>query len=110
MLRSGDVERAMNLAGYSHGRHEDQAQRVRDFRKIVRGNNFMTPRVAGMYRLKAKPYAIVEISLGEFMGRDMIGLTVVDCAKGENCFDHNACVNTLDEMTAEIAKLETAFS
>lgn len=110
MLRSHDIETEMNARGYSHGRHADQAQRVSDFRKIVRGANFMTPRTAGMYRLRAKPYVIVEISLGEFMSRDMIGITVVDCAKGENCFDLSTCVNTLDELMLEIAKLEKAFA
>jgi hypothetical protein len=112
-IRSGDVERAMNEIGYSHGRHEDQAQRVRDFRQIVTGRNFMTPRVAGLYRLKNKPYVIVEISLGDGLldrSNTMIGITVVDRAKWENCYDLSTCVDSLDAMKSTIASLERHFS
>jgi len=110
---SGDVEQALNAIGYSHGRHEDQAQRVRDFSKVVTGTNFMTPRRAGLYRLKAKPYVIVEIALGDGLFRDsgtMIGVTVADCAKGENCHDLNGALSTLEELQEKFAELERAFA
>jgi hypothetical protein len=110
MLASHHIETAMNALGYSHGRHEDQAQRVRDFGKVVKGNNFMTPRRLGLYRLKSKPYVIVEITTGEFLGKDLIGVTVADCATGENCFDENACLHSVDELPAIIAKLEVKFA
>lgn len=110
-LRSGDIERVLNRVGYSHGRHEDQAQRVRDFGKIVRGTNFLTPRRAGLYRLKAKPYVIVEVALGEGLdGGPMIGVTVADCAKQENCYDLSGAVFSLEELTAKFADLERGFS
>ena len=110
MLNRHEVARALTLAGYSAGIGEAQAQRQRDFGNVVRGSNFITPHTVGHYRLKAKPYVIIEVALGEFMGSDMIGLTVADCAKRENCYDHNGSVNTLDEMVAHLAKLESAFS
>jgi len=112
-LFSGDIERALNDVGYSHGRHEGQAQRVRDFGKVVTGTNFMTPRRAGLYRLKAKPYVIVEVALGDGLGRDpdtIIGVTVADCAKRENCFDHSGAVFTVGELQEKFAELERAFA
>jgi len=112
-IRSGDVERAMNAIGYSHGRHKDQQGRINGFRKIVKGSNFCTPRVAGLYRLKAKPYVIVEVSLGDgiFNQEDtMIGFTVVDTAKAENCHDLSDCVHSLDEMQDKFRSLEKHFS
>lgn len=113
ILRSGDVERAMNAIGYSHGRHEDQANRARDFGKIVKGVNLITPRRAGLYRLKAKPYVIVEISLGDPIFRgdgSLIGCTVADCATGENLYDKSRAVHSLDEMQDFMRELERDFS
>lgn len=110
MIYAHQIESAMNAVGYSHGRHEDQQQRAQDFRKVVGGNNFMTPKRLGLYRLKAKPYVIVEISTGEpFLGNEMIGLTVVDCATQENLYDDSACVNSPDELAEYFAKLERKF-
>jgi hypothetical protein len=108
-LRSGDVEQAMNAIGYSHGRHEDQLQRVRDFEKVVKGRNFITERRAGMYRLKAKPYVILEVSLGEFMGDDLIGLTLVDSSQRSSPDDLNGCVHSLDELQARVRELEAHY-
>lgn len=111
ILRSGDIEHTLNGAGYSHGSHEAQAQRVRDFGKIVRGTNFLTPRRAGLYRLKAKPYAIVEVSLGEAMdGGPLIGVTVADCAKQENCYSLSGAVFSLEELITKFAELERFFT
>lgn len=111
MIYAHQIETAMNAIGYSHGRHEDQQQRVRDFGKICRGNNFMTPKRLGLYRLKAKPYVIVEVSTGDpFLGNEMIGLTAVDCATQENLYDDSTVVNSPDELAEFFAKLERKFS
>lgn len=111
MVYAHEIETAMNALGYSHGRHEDQQQRVRDFRKVCGGDNFMTPRRLGFYRLKAKPYVIVEISTGEpFLGREMIGLTAVDCATQERLYDDSTCINSPAELADYFAKLERKFS
>lgn len=110
MIYAHQIESAMNAIGYSHGRHEDQYQRARDFGKIIKGTNFMTPRRLGLYRLKAKPYIIVEVSTGDpFMGNEMIGLTVADCATQENLHDDSKCVNSTDELADYFAKLERKF-
>ena len=110
MIRAHEIETAMNAIGYSHGRHEDQRQRASDFGKVVKGSNFMTPRRLGLYRLKAKPYVIVEVTTGEpFLGSEMIGLTVADCATQESLYDHSTVVNSPDELAEFFAKLERVF-
>lgn len=110
MIFAHQIETAMNAIGYSHGRHEDQRQRARDFGKIVKGRNFMTPRRLGLYRLKAKSYVIVEVSTGDpFLGNEMIGLTAVDCATQENLYDDSTCINSTDELAGYFAKLERKF-
>jgi hypothetical protein len=104
------IETAMNKLGYSHGRPEDQAQRARDFRKVLGGTNFMTPRRLGLYRLKSKPYVIVEVSTGDpFLGTEMIGLTAVDCATQQQLPDDSRCVNSSDELAEYFAELERKF-
>lgn len=109
-IHRSQVETAMHVLGYLHGRQADQDQRARDFRKIVKGQNCMTPALGGFYRLKAKPYVIVEISIGEFMGAPMIGATVVDCAAGESLHDESTSMRSLDELRGFFDKLERKFA
>lgn len=111
MISRHETQATMAALGYDSGIGEAQSQRARDFRKVCGGNNFMTPQGLGFYRLKAKPYVIVEISTGEpFLGHEMIGLTAVDCATQERLFDDSTCINSLDELAEYFTKLERKFS
>lgn len=110
MIYSHQIERAMAAIGYLHGSEQDQHQRGRDFCKICGGVNFMTPKHLGFYRLKAKPYVIVEISTGDpFLGNEMIGLTAVDCATQERLYDDSTCINSTDELADYFARIERKF-
>jgi hypothetical protein len=104
------IQTAMTAAGYSFGEGSAQEQRRRDFRAYVGGANFLTPEIAGIYRLKAKPYVLVEVSTGEFMNKPLIGCTVVDRAAGCRMDEAGGCVESLEALAEKFAELERLFS
>jgi hypothetical protein len=108
-IRASSLVTALGHAGYLFSREQDQHQRRRDFSRIVKGRNFMTPALVGFFRLKAKPYVIVEVSMGEFVGDDLIGVTVVDCAQRVNEHDLSRCVHSADELVDAMRKLEEHY-
>lgn len=62
-----------------------------------RGRNLITPELVGYYRIGNRA---VELSMGEFMRADLVGVTVLD--------DHEAsgCVEGLDELRAKLEALK----
>lgn len=73
-----------------------------EFNRVVKGNNFMTPRIEGHYHIKD---GVVELSWGEGMfSPDLYGVTVV--AKGERDFERSTCFNSRGEAMRYIQSMQ----
>lgn len=60
-----------------------------EFRKIVKGENFITPEIIGFRTLGSS--LIVEISKGKFLGDTVYGATIVNTDTKEQCYDIGFC-------------------
>ena len=106
------IQSALRGVGYDLGYGEAHEQRRRDFRKVVKGQNLLTRYLAGIYRLKAKPYVLVEVTYdpSSVFGNALIGLTVVDTALGTNEHDKSRAVSSLHDLVETMAALEREYA
>jgi hypothetical protein len=106
------IQSALRGFGYDYGSAEAQEQRRRDFKTVVKGQNLLTRYLAGVYRLKAKPYVLVEVTYdpSSVFGKALIGLTVVDMALRTHEHDKSRAVHSLYELVQEMANLEGLYS
>lgn len=66
-----------------------------------KGSNFMSPEVAGFFNIGRYQ---VELSLGEFMGSQLFGGTVVQGHTNE--YDLSGCCHSLEEVAARLEALK----
>jgi hypothetical protein len=72
-----------------------------NFRDVIKGNNFMTPRILGYVNLKN---GIAEISTGaKFLDLDMFGVTIVKHGVKSN--HDSKCFNSMEDVIKYIGDL-----
>ena len=78
---------------YSHTQNFKFLQLSALFRSVVKGNNFITPRLIGYCEISN---GVIEITTGsKFLETEMYGLTIVE--NGQKS-DKSCCVNSVNEV------------